>query len=63
MSAADGRERNLKKNALFVAQDDAPIVALEQLAADAAMAVERSVQPYIGLAYVIALQGIFPSRN
>src|SRR6185436_19801599 len=38
MSAADGRERNLKKSALFVAQNDAAIVALEHLAANATMA-------------------------
>ena len=49
MSAADRRERNLKRRAVFVAHDDALPVALEQLAADAATALERGVQAQIDL--------------
>ena len=49
MSAADRRERNLK-SAVLVAHDDALRVALEQLAAEAATALERGVQAHIDLA-------------
>ena len=49
MSAADRRERNLKRRAVVVAYDCALLVALEQLAADAATAVERSMEAQIDL--------------